>query len=114
TATARQREQIARYGVEVFDMRAWDRGERPRVSGPVYVTVDIDGFDPAFAPGVSHPESGGLSPRDVVGVIQSLEGPVVGADVVELTPRRDVNGLTAALAAKLVKEVTSRMLSSAR
>ena len=114
TATRHQREQIARYGVEVIDMRAWDRGERPKVSGPVYVTVDIDGFDPAFAPGVSHPESGGLTPRDVVGAIQSLEGPVVGADVVELNPRRDVNGLTAALASKLVKELASRILGTSR
>jgi agmatinase len=111
TATAHQREQIARYRVEVIDMRAWDRGVRPAVTGPVYVTVDIDGFDPAYAPGVSHPESGGLSPRDVVGAIQALDGPIVGADVVELNPRRDVNGLTAALAAKLVKELASRILS---
>jgi agmatinase len=105
-----QKAQADRFGVEVFDMRAWERDERPSVEGPVYVTIDLDGIDPAFAPGVAHPEPGGLSARDVIGLIQRLPGPVVGADVVELNPNRDPMDLTAALAAKLVKELASRML----
>jgi arginase family enzyme len=81
------------------------------VGGPVYVTIDMDGFDPACAPGVSHPEAGGLASRDVLAILQSLGGPVVGADIVELNPGRDPLGITAALCAKLVKELAERMLA---
>jgi len=109
TATKHQREQMQRYGVETIDMRAWANGQRPELSGPLYVTIDLDGLDPAFAPGVSHREPGGLSTREVVSIIQSLPGPIVGADVVELNPSQDVNGVTAMVAAKLVKELLSRM-----
>jgi agmatinase len=111
TMNRHQREQADRFGVEVIDMRTWERGVRPRVDGPVYVTIDMDGLDPAFAPGVSHREPGGLSTRDVLGLIQSLPGPVVGADVVEFNPQQDPSDITAPLCAKLVKELAERMLS---
>jgi arginase family enzyme len=104
-----QREQVQRYGVEVIDMSAWTRGVRPVITGPVYISIDMDGFDPAFAPGVSHHEAGGLTPRDVIGAIQGIEGPIIGADVVELNPLRDPLDITAPLAAKLVKELVARM-----
>ena len=110
TMTGHQREQAARFGVEVIDMRTWASGVRPLVRGPVYVTIDVDGLDPAFAPGVSHREPGGLTVRDVLGVMQSLPGPIVGADVVEVNPSQDVNGMTAVVAAKLVKELIGRMI----
>lgn len=106
---AHQREQAHRFGVDVIDMRAWSAGVRPMVRGPVYVSIDMDGFDPAFAPGVSHREPGGLTVRDALGVIQTLEGPLVGADVVELNPSRDACGLTIHVGAKLVRELASRM-----
>jgi arginase len=106
---AHQRAQTDRFGVEVIDMRAWSAGARPTVRGPVYVSIDMDGFDPAFAPGVSHREPGGLTVRDVLDVIQTLEGPLVGADVVEFNPSRDASGLTAPVCAKLVRELASRM-----
>jgi arginase len=109
-----QRAQADRFGVEVIDMRAWSAGARPAVRGPVYVSVDVDGLDPAFAPGVSHREPGGLSVRDVLGVIQTLEGPLVGADVVEFNPARDVVDLTSQVCAKLVRELASRMWETAR
>src|SRR5207248_1514795 len=108
TMNAVQREQADKYGVEVIDMRAWVHGDRPVVAGPVYVTIDMDVFDPAFAPGVSHREPGGLSAREVIAAIQTLDGPIVGADVVELNPLRDPVDLTAPLAAKLVKELIAR------
>jgi arginase family enzyme len=79
-------------------------------AGPVYVSIDLDVLDPAFAPGVSHPEPGGPSTRDVVRFLQRLRGRVVAADVVELNPTRDPAGLTARVAAKLVKELTARLL----
>ncbi len=79
----------------------------------MYVSIDLDAFDPAFAPGVSHREPGGLTPREVIEIIQRLDGPIVGADVVELNPSRDPADITAPLAAKLVKELAARMLDHA-
>ncbi len=110
TQNGHQRAQAERFGVEQIDMRAWVRGVRPHLPGPVYVSIDVDGFDPACAPGVSHREPGGLSSRDVLSLIQTLPGPVVGADIVEFNPSQDVAGLTAPLCAKLVKELAERML----
>ena len=108
-----QRAQADRFGVEIIDMRAWIRGVRPALSGPVYVSVDLDGLDPAHAPGVSHREPGGLSVREVVDLIQGVPNSVVGADVVELNPGRDPSGVTAQVAAKLVKEIAGRMMAGA-
>jgi arginase len=110
TMNAHQRAQAERYGVHSIDMRAWSAGERPTMSGPLYVSIDLDGIDPAFVPGVSHREPGGLTVREVVSIVQSLPGPIVGADVVELNPVQDPGGASAAVAAKLVREVASRML----
>jgi arginase len=112
TMNAHQRAQAERYGVRVIDMRAWVAGARPEVRGPLYVSVDMDGLDPAFAPGVSHREPGGLSVREVVTLIQSLPGPIVGADVVELNPTQDASNESATVAAKLVRELASRMLET--
>jgi arginase len=110
--SAHQRDQASRYDVDVIDMRAWSAGVRPAADGPVYVSIDLDVLDPAFAPGVSHREPGGMSVRDVLRIVQGLAGPVVGADIVELNPREDVSGLTARVAAKIVKELAGRMLGS--
>ncbi len=105
-----QRTQADRFGVDVIDMRRWAAGDRPRVNGQVYLSIDMDVFDPGFAPGVSHREPGGLSPRDVLTVLQSLDAPIVGADIVELNPSRDPMNITAPIAAKLVKEIAAKML----
>lgn len=106
TLNKHQRAQSERFGVELVEMR--DVG---RVSlafeRPLYISVDLDGFDPAYAPGVSHHEPGGLSPRDVFDLLLEIEAPLVGADVVEYNPDRDINGVTAVLAAKLVKELAA-------
>jgi arginase family enzyme len=56
---------------------------------------------------VSHHEPGGLSVREVLAVLDRVRAPIVGADIVEYNPARDVNGITAVLAAKLVKEVAA-------
>ena len=64
--------------------------------GPVYVSVDIDSLDPAFAPGTGTPEAGGLTMRELQGMIRMLKGlEIVGADMVEVSPPFDVGGLTA-------------------
>ena len=69
--------------------------------GPVYLSLDLDCLDPAFAPGVSHHEPGGLSTREVLSIIQNFRGNLVGADIVELNPERDSTGITSMVAAKL-------------
>lgn len=113
TMNGHQREQADRFGVEVIDMRAWASGERPSVGDALYISIDLDGLDPAFAPGVSHREPGGLSVREVLGLIQDAKGSVVGADVVEYNPRQDIAGVTATVAAKIVKEVAGQMMADA-
>lgn len=111
TLNAHQRLQANRYGVEIIDMRAWASGARSAVDGAVYLSIDLDVLDPAFAPGVSHWEPGGLTVREVVSIVQDAGGRVVAADIVEYNPARDPSGVTAFVAAKLVKEVASRMLA---
>jgi arginase len=101
------REQVARFGVEVIEMRHFAVNAVPVLNGPLYISIDMDGIDPAFAPGVSHPEPGGLTVRDVLAVLDRQTAQLVGADIVELNPACDVNGLTANLAAKLVKEIAA-------
>ncbi len=110
TMNAAQRAQAQRYNVDVIDMDAWVGGRRPSLAYPVYMSIDLDGLDPAYVPGVTHPEPGGLSVRDVLNLIHRLEVPLVGADIVELNPELDPRGLTALVAAKLIKELAGRML----
>lgn len=114
TLNAPQREQAERFGVEMVQMPSWRPDLAVKTDGPVYVSLDLDVLDPAFAPGVSHPEPGGLSTRDVIGFLQRLDGPLVGADLVELNPTRDPTGLTALVAAKLAKELLARLLEGVR
>ena len=99
------REQAERFGVEIVEMRDFAADRVPIPDAPLYVSIDIDALDPAFAPGVSHHEPGGLSVRDVLSVLHRVDTPIVGADVVEYNPARDINGMTAVVAAKLVKEL---------
>jgi len=111
TMNPHQREQADRFGVEVFEMRNWRGVLDVKWNGPVYVSIDLDGLDPAFAPGVSHHEPGGLTTRELLEVLWQVDVPIVGGDVVELNPRRDLNGMTAMVAAKLVKELAACMLA---
>lgn len=80
---------------------------RGGLEGPLYVSLDLDGLAPAFAPGVSHSEPGGLSVRDVVRLLHRILAPIVGGDIVEYNPTNDVRDLTAPVAATLVKEVAA-------
>lgn len=111
TATAHQREQKERFGVEWVERCHWGDPGRVSWTGPVYLSIDLDGFDPGCAPGVSHLEAGGLSPREGLDWIWRIPR-LVGADVVELNPSRDRQGVTAALAAKLVKELLARLMET--
>lgn len=101
------REQAARFGVEIVPMAEFAPDKVPVLEGPLYISIDLDGIDPAEAPGVSHPEPGGLTLREVLAVLRRQTAPVVGADIVELNPRFDTHERTAILAAKLVREVSA-------
>lgn len=109
TMNAAQLENAGRLGVQTIDMSAYGDGRVPTFEQPLYVSVDLDVLDPAFAPGVSHREPGGLSVREVIRIIQSLP-PLVGADVVELNPDQDTTDVSARAAAKIVKELAAKLL----
>jgi arginase family enzyme len=113
TLNAHQDAQALRFGVEIVHMRDFRPEAVPMPEGPVYVSIDLDALDPAYAPGVSHLEPGGLSVRELLAVIGRVRGPIIGADVVELNPCRDVGDVTATVAAKLVKELAGRMAVAA-
>lgn len=100
-----QAEQAQRYGVKTVSPDEWERGWEFQSKLPVYLSIDLDVLDPAFAPGVSHPEPGGCSTRRLLSTLQRIGNPVLGADIVEFNPRKDPAGLTARVAAKLVKEI---------
>jgi agmatinase len=72
---------------------------------PVYLTIDIDVLDPAYAPGTGSPEPGGCTFRELVAFVHGLKAMrVVGLDVVEVSPGLDHSGITSVAAAKLIRE----------
>jgi arginase len=110
TLTAHQTEQADRFGVEIHEMNTLANTPfTPDFDTPLYISFDMDVLDPAFAPGVSHHEPGGMSVREVITIIGNIKCPVVGADIVEYNPHRDINSMTAMAAAKLVKELAAKM-----
>jgi arginase len=110
TTTRHQKEQVNRFGVEVYDMDSLDNLALHQLSVPVYITFDMDALDPAFAPGVSHHEPGGLSTREALTILKTIKAPIIGMDLVELNPDRDINGMTAMVAAKIAKEMIDLVL----
>jgi len=112
TLNQHQRDQVDKFGVECHEMKDWPLRSPLEFEGPVYLSLDIDGIDPAFAPGVSHREPGGLTVREVINIIHQINAPLVGADLVEFNPNKDIDDSTAQVAAKLVKEIAGKMLLS--
>lgn len=110
TMNMHQLEQAKKFGVEVIEMKDWNAGMKFHFEGPVYLSLDLDVVDPAFAPGISHHEPGGFTSRELLTLIQGIKGNVVGADLVEFNPSRDASGITAMLAAKLFKELLDLLL----
>ena len=110
TFTAHQRDQIKKFGVETIEMRNVTPDLQLEFDSPVYISFDVDALDPAFAPGVSHREPGGLSTRQAIDLIQRLKGKVVGADIVEFNPRMDPLHITGTVCAKLFKEIAAKIL----
>ena len=78
--------------------------------GPVYVSFDVDGLDPGFAPGTGTPEVGGLTPREAQTILQGLAGlDVIGGDVVEIAPQYDATTNTALVGAQMLFEILALM-----
>ncbi len=110
TMNGHQREQAQRFGVEVHEMKnGMDWLTTLEFQGPVYISLDLDCLDPAFAPGVSHHEPGGMTTRQVIDIIHAVKGKIIGGDVVEYNPDRDIGSMTSMVAAKLLKELIGRI-----
>ena len=77
---------------------------------PVYVSIDIDVLDPAHAPGTGTPEAGGITSRELLGIIRSFKNlNLVGADVVEVAPAYDHAEITGIAAAHVIYELLCAM-----
>ncbi|WP_136465266.1 agmatinase family protein [Flagellimonas onchidii] len=105
-----QRTNAEKFGVKINEMKDFESFKMPKFKNPLYLSLDLDALDPAYAPGVSHHEPGGLSTRQVIDIIQKIDAPIVGADIVEYNPTRDINDMTAMVTAKLFKEIAAKML----
>ena len=89
---------------------------RERVGdAPLYLSIDIDVLDPAHAPGTGTPEAGGLTSRELLGILRGLAGlPLIGADVVEVAPAYDHAEITSVAAAHVCYELLALMLLGKR
>jgi arginase len=114
TVNDHHRDQFKRFGVEVIEAGSLRENLRLDITTPLYISLDIDALDPAYAPGVSHREPGGLSTRQVIDLIHTIDQPIVAADIVEFNPLCDISNLTSIVAAKLLKEIGGMMLKTTR
>ncbi len=114
TVNDHHRDQFKRFGVETIEAGRCGEALEFDISTPVYISMDIDALDPAYAPGVSYREPGGLSVRQVIDLLHTIDQPIVAADIVEYNPRCDISNLTAMVAAKLLKEIAGMMVKTAR
>lgn len=112
TLNTHQRNQAMRYQVKIIEMKHFNLCFLSLLKGPLYLSLDLDVLDPAFAPGVSHHEPGGMSTRMLLDILQSIQVPIIGADIVEYNPVRDVHNMTAMVAYKAMKEVMATMLAN--
>ena len=110
TMTDHQKGQVDKYNIRVITMNEFSSDLVLKFDDPVYISIDLDGLDPAYAPGVSHTEPGFLSTRDMIKIISNIDGEVIGGDIVEYNPKKDINNITAVTAAKLLKELMGKIL----
>lgn len=111
-ANSAQRKKAEKFGVQWIEMKDLSKKMSLEFSNPLYISFDIDALDPAFAPGVSHCEPGGLSTRQVINMIHKLNAEIVGMDVVEVNPDKDISGITASAAVKIAMEVMGKVVLS--
>ena len=121
------RDYAAKVGVRIIDIEEFARlgvdatmkiAREVVGAGPTYVSFDIDGLDPAYAPGTGTPEIGGFTNREAMFMLRHLDGlDIVGADVVEVSPPFDPSGLTALNGVNLMWEllcVMARKIAAGR
>jgi len=122
-STGEQDERIRTLGLNAYTMRdVYTRGcdaiassiKSLLLNQPVYLSIDLDCLDPAFAPGVGNPQPGGLSTRQMLEILHGIEGlEIVAADIVEYSPRFDSKARTTAFtSAILIKEMMGIMAKS--
>src|SRR6516165_6465485 len=104
-------EDVDRLGIQAVVKKA-----REVVGGgPTYISFDVDGLDPAYAPGTGTPEAGGLTPREAQAILHGLKGlDIVGGDVVEVAPQYDPTGNTAMVGAQMLFEIFSLIVLGPR
>ena len=98
-----------KYKIITIEMKNFRDDLIFKFKNPLYISFDLDALDPAFAPGVSHHEPGGLTPRQVIQIIHRLKAKIVGLDVVELNPTRDASSITASAAVKIIMEIMGKI-----
>ena len=111
-ATGEHRDLALKRGIKMIEMKDLTGALTLHFDNPLYISFDVDALDPAFAPGVSHHEAGGLSTRQALNLLHDLKGNIVGLDVVEVNPDRDPAGITAAAAVKIIMEVMGKIVAS--
>ena len=109
-ATPDQKAKALKHGVRMIEMKEIHDPVFLKFTNPLYISFDLDALDPAFAPGVSSHEPGGLSTRQAIQIIQALKARIVGFDIVELNASRDASGITAAAAFKLFREIAGKTI----
>jgi len=107
-------ERARKFKIKMIEMKNFRDNLAFTFKNPLYISFDMDALDPAFAPGVSHHEPGGLSPRQVIQIIHRLEAQIVGLDVVELNPTWDASGITASAAVKIIMEIMGKIVLQSR
>jgi agmatinase len=103
-------EKAKKYNIKMIEMKDFKDNIVLEFKNPLYISFDLDSLDPAFAPGVSHHEPGGLTTRQVIKIIHNLKANIVGMDIVELNPKRDLSGITASAAVKVIMEVMGKIV----
>lgn len=111
TMDRHEHDQVRRFGnVEVVTVFQWPASPGLLAfpaNASLYISIGLDALDPAFAPGVSQQKPGGLSTRELLAALRSVKAPggILGGDVVEYNPMRDLGGATAMVAAEVLKEL---------
>lgn len=93
--------------LEKFTFHTLEERVDALINEPVYITIDLDVFDPSVFPGTGTPEPGGINFHqmlEIIGILSKLEN-VVGLDVVELSPKHDASGVSTAVACKTLREL---------
>ncbi len=118
TINPHQREQIKRFNINTVEMKDVSSNLidniLDQINGELYISLDMDVLDPSCAPGVSHHEPGGFTTRQLLNIFHKIDiskVKIVGADIVELNPKNDINSMTATVSAKLLKEIIVKMIS---